>query len=304
MIPGVVLATYAVNVALPSAAGTAAAAGAIFVPLMMSAGIHPAMAGAAVKCGTYGSMLNPGLAHNPFVAKIAGVGVMDVIAFHFKANIASLLTAAVLITLIAYYRKEHKGYIAEGLEAEASFKVNWLYAIMPILPIVILILGTAGVVPALKMDVPQAMVIGAMLALVVTRKNPTNFSNAFFDGMGKAYGSILGIIISAGVFVSGMTAMGLVKTFTTAMLNNPGIVKVCAAVGPFILGMQQRLPLTKRLRRMPRSLACLRCKWAAWRPWEAPWGVLCRLSPVQPSSLPVLPALIPWKLPNVIFCRW
>ena len=237
LIPGVVLATYAVNVALPSAAGTAAAAGAIFVPLMMSAGIHPAMAGAAVKCGTYGSMLNPGLAHNPFVAKIAGVGVMDVIAFHFKANIASLLTAAVLITLIAYYRKEHKGYIAEGLEAEASFKVNWLYAIMPILPIVILILGTAGVVPALKMDVPQAMVIGAMLALVVTRKNPTNFSNAFFDGMGKAYGSILGIIISAGVFVSGMTAMGLVKTFTTAMLNNPGIVKVCAAVGPFILGV-------------------------------------------------------------------
>lgn len=237
LIPGVVLATYAVNVALPSAAGTAAAAGAIFVPLMMSAGIHPAMAGAAVKCGTYGSMLNPGLAHNPFVAKIAGVGVMDVIAFHFKANIASLLTAAVLITLIAYYRKEHKGYIAEGLEVEASFKVNWLYAIMPILPIVILILGTTGVVPALKMDVPQAMVIGAMLALVVTRKNPTNFSNAFFDGMGKAYGSILGIIISAGVFVSGMTAMGLVKTFTTAMLNNPGIVKVCAAVGPFVLGV-------------------------------------------------------------------
>ena len=87
------------------------------------------------------------------------------------------------------------------------------------------------------MDIPQAMVIGAMLALVVTRKNPTNFSNAFFDGMGKAYGSILGIIISAGVFVSGMTAMGLVKTFTTAMLNNPGIVKVCAAVGPFILGV-------------------------------------------------------------------
>ena len=45
LIPGVVFATYAVNVALPSAAGTAAAAGAIFVPLMMSAGVHPAMGG-------------------------------------------------------------------------------------------------------------------------------------------------------------------------------------------------------------------------------------------------------------------
>ncbi|OAM92389.1 C4-dicarboxylate transporter, DcuC family [Pelosinus fermentans] len=237
LIPGVVLATYAVNVALPSAAGTAAAAGAIFVPLMMSAGVHPAMAGAAVKCGTYGSMLNPGLAHNPFVAKIAGVGVMEVIAFHFKANIASLLTATILITLIAYYKKEHKGYKAEGFEAEASFKVNILYALMPIFPIVILILGAMAIVPAFKMGVPEAMVIGSLLALLVTRKNPVNLSNAFFDGMGKAYGEILGIIIAAGVFVSGLTAIGLVKAFTDSMLSNPAIVKVCAAVGPFILGL-------------------------------------------------------------------
>ena len=237
LIPGVVLGTFAVNVALPSAAGTAAAAGAIFVPLMMSAGIHPAMAAAAVKCGTYGSMLNPGLAHNPFVAKIAGVGVMDVIAFHYKANIASLIVAAILITLIAYYKNEHKGYKAEGLEAEESFKVNFIYALMPILPIVILILGSTALIPVFNMGVPQAMVIGALVALLVTRKNPVELSNAFFDGMGKAYGSILGIIISAGVFVTGMTAMGLVKAFTAAMLSNPAIVKICAAVGPFILGL-------------------------------------------------------------------
>jgi DcuC family C4-dicarboxylate transporter len=237
LIPGVVFATYAVNVALPSAAGTAAAAGAIFVPLMMSAGVHPAMAVAAVKCGTYGSMLNPGLSHNPFVAKIAGISVMDVIGFHYKANIASLVIAAILITMLAYYKKEHKGYKAEGLEAEASFKVNYFYALMPILPIIILILGTTGVVPFLKMDVPQAMIIGALASFLATRKNPVKMSNAFFDGMGKAYGEILGIIIAAGVFVSGMTAMGLVKAFTTAMLNNPAIVKICAAAGPFILGL-------------------------------------------------------------------
>ncbi|MBQ1470021.1 MAG: C4-dicarboxylate transporter DcuC, partial [Schwartzia sp.] len=95
LIPGVIFGTYAVNMALPSAAGTAAAAGAIFIPILMGAGVHPAMAAAAVKCGTYGSMLNPGLAHNPFVAQIAGVDVMDVIAFHYRANIASLVVGAV-----------------------------------------------------------------------------------------------------------------------------------------------------------------------------------------------------------------
>lgn len=237
IIPGVVLAAFAVNMALPSAAGTAAAAGAIFIPIMMGAGIHPAMAAAAVKCGTYGSMLNPGLAHNPFVAKIAGVGVMDVIAFHYKANLASLVIAAITITVIAYMTHENKDHFAEGLELEENFKVNYLYALMPIIPIAILLLGATKIVPMFKMGVAQAMIIGCILALAVTRTNPAELTKSFFDGMGKAYADIIGIIISAGVFVAGMNAMGLVKAFTNAMLNNPAIVKIAASVGPFLLGL-------------------------------------------------------------------
>lgn len=237
IIPGVVLATFAVNMALPSAAGTAAAAGAIFIPIMMGAGIHPAMAAAAVKCGTYGSMLNPGLAHNPFVAKIAGVSVMDVIAFHYKANLASLVIAAITITVIAYMTHENKDHFAEGLELEETFKVNYLYALMPIIPIAILLLGATKIVPMFKMGVAQAMIIGCILALAVTRTNPAELTKSFFDGMGKAYADIIGIIISAGVFVAGMNAMGLVKAFTNAMLNNPAIVKIAASVGPFLLGL-------------------------------------------------------------------
>lgn len=237
IIPGVVLATFAVNMALPSAAGTAAAAGAIFIPIMMGAGIHPAMAAAAVKCGTYGSMLNPGLAHNPFVAKIAGVSVMDVIAFHYKANLASLVIAAITITVITYMTHENKNHFAEGLELEENFKVNYLYALMPIIPIAILLLGATKIVPMFKMGVAQAMIIGCILALAVTRTNPAELTKSFFDGMGKAYADIIGIIISAGVFVAGMNAMGLVKAFTNAMLNNPAIVKIAASVGPFLLGL-------------------------------------------------------------------
>ena len=235
LIPGVIFGTYAVNVALPSAAGTAAAAGAIFIPILMGAGVHPAMAAAAVKCGTYGSMLNPGLAHNPFVAKIAGVNVMDVIAFHYKANIASLIVGAVVLTAIAYFLKENKGHVVEGLELDTEFKVNPLYALMPVVPIAILILGATKMVPMFKMGVAQAMVIGAILTCIVTRTNPAALTKSFFDGMGKAYGDIIGIILAAGVFVAGMNAMGLVKAFIAAMTNNPSIVKICASVGPFLL---------------------------------------------------------------------
>ena len=240
LIPGVVFATFAVNMALPSAAGTAAAAGAIFIPILMGAGVHPAMAAAAVKCGTYGSMLNPGLAHNPFIAKIAKVGVMDVIAFHVTAVVICTIVGAVLLTLLANYKKENKGHVVEGLELDNEFKVNYLYAIMPVVPIAILLLGATKVVPIFKMGVAQAMVIGTILAMILTyvteRKTPGDITKAFFKGMGDSYGEIIGIILAAGVFVSGLNALGVVKAFISWMTTNPSIAKIFASVGPMLLG--------------------------------------------------------------------
>ena len=132
--------------------------------------------------------------------------------------------------------KEYKGYVAKNLEIESNCKVNVLYAIMPIIPIVILLLGATAIIPAFKMSVPAAMVIGAILAILVTRTSPKAIANSFFDGMGEGYAKIMSIIIAAGVFVAGMTSMGLVKAFTVAMMDNPAVMKVAAAVGPFLLG--------------------------------------------------------------------
>jgi len=237
LIPGVVIATYFINMALPSAAGTAAAAGAVFIPLMMSADIHPAMAAAALKAGTYGSMLNPGLAHNAFVAKLAHVTPMDVISFHYLANITSLVVAAIGLSIVAYVTKEYKGHPAPDLQTDFNFKINFIYAIMPIVPIAILLLGATGLIPSFKVSVPAAMLIGAFLAILVTRSNPRDIANNFFNGMGEGYAKIMSIIIACGVFVAGMDSMGLVKAFTQEMMQNPSIMKVAAAVGPFLLGL-------------------------------------------------------------------
>lgn len=238
LIPGATLATFIINIAIPSAAGCSAAVGVIFIPIMMSAGIHPAMAAAAVKSGTYGSMLNPGLVHNGVIAKLAGISIPEVIAGHATATIAGVIVAAVTLTIVAIILKENKGYVpAEGEGTVEDFSINPLYALMPLLPIIILLLGSTKVVPALKMGVPHAMIIGALAALAVTRKSPVKLTKSFFDGMGDAYANIIGIIISVGVFVAGLNSLGLIKALINWMLNSTGIVKIASAVGPFLLAL-------------------------------------------------------------------
>ena len=238
LIPGATLATFVVNIAIPSAAGCSAAVGVIFIPILMAAGVHPAMAAAAVKSGTYGSMLNPGLVHNGVIAKLAGTQITDVIGNHMMATVAGVIVAAVVLTVIAIVLKENKGYVPEGsVVDEDSFSVNAIYAIMPLVPVIILLLGSTKVVPVLKMGVPQAMIIGAILALAATRKSPVELTKSFFNGMGDAYANIIGIIISVGVFVAGLKALGLIKALIAWMLNSTGIVKIAATFGPFLLAL-------------------------------------------------------------------
>ena len=238
LIPGATLATFVVNIAIPSAAGCSAAVGVIFIPILMAAGVHPAMAAAAVKSGTYGSMLNPGLVHNGVIAKLAGTQITDVIGNHMMATVAGVIVAAVVLTVIAIVLKENKGYVPEGsVVDDDSFSVNAIYAIMPLIPVIILLLGSTKVVPVLKMGVPQAMIIGAILALAATRKSPVELTKSFFNGMGDAYANIIGIIISVGVFVAGLKALGLIKALIAWMLNSTGIVKIAATFGPFLLAL-------------------------------------------------------------------
>ncbi|WP_042354653.1 C4-dicarboxylate transporter DcuC [Bacillus rubiinfantis] len=236
LVPLAVLATFAINIALPSAAGAAAAVGAIFIPVMMAAGVNPAIAGAAVLAGTFGSMLNPGLSHNAFVGEITKLKPMEVVSVHATASIVSGIIAAVTLGIIAFIFKEYKGYETSDHIGEDIEKVKILHAIVPLVPVIILVLG-ATVVPALAMGVPEAMLIGVIVSLIVTLKSPTQLVQSFFNGMGKSYGDIMGIIIAASVFVGGLDAIGLVQTFTDAMIHNSSIVNIAATFGPFLLGV-------------------------------------------------------------------
>jgi len=237
LIPGATIATFIVNIAIPSAAGCTAAVGVILIPILMSAGVHPAMAAAAVKSGTFGSMLSPGLVHNAVIAKLANVPVTEVISRHMASDVFGMLIAAATLTVLAIVLKENKGHEPETAQISDDFNVKLIYAAMPLLPVIILLLGSTKVVPALAMGVPNAMLIGAIVSLLITRSNPTELTKSFFDGMGNAYANIIGIIISVGVFVAGLDALGLVKALIATMLNSTGIIKVAATFGPFLLAL-------------------------------------------------------------------
>lgn len=111
LIPATVIVTYFINIAIPSAAGCAAAVGATLIPLLIAARIHPAIAGGAVLCGTIGSMLSPGMSHNAFVANMANMEVVDLIARHSPYSLMAGAIAAVSLAVVALVKKSLKSLL-------------------------------------------------------------------------------------------------------------------------------------------------------------------------------------------------
>jgi C4-dicarboxylate transporter, DcuC family len=239
LIPGAVFITAAINSSLTSAAGVAAAVGSILIPLLMAAGVHPAAAASAVMAGTFGSNYNPGHVHAVLVADLAHKTPMDVLAVQSLPLTFALIIGAVSLTAITFYLKEDKGYVLAASKATSDLdglKINYLYAVIPLLPLFILVLGNT-VIPVLKMPVSHAMLIGVLAALVVTRSNPAKISEAFFKGFGDSFGHIFGIIVTAFMFVDGMTALGLIQALIDAMTSSPAVAKLAAALGPWSLAV-------------------------------------------------------------------
>ncbi len=55
--------------------------------------------------------------------------------------------------------------------------------------------------------------------------------------MGSAYSNILGIIIAATVFVSGLKSLGIEELFIDFMISNPSIAPIGGTLGPFFLAI-------------------------------------------------------------------
>ena len=245
LLPFCMLIASCVAIAIPSAAGCAAALGPTMIPLMVRAGFHPAIAGAAIIGSISPSTLSPGSSHNVFIAQLADMKVMDLIVSFTPEILTVCALNIILVTAMVFVFKDYKkpgpdGVSAFAVEANEHWQLtdrpNYLMAVAPILPVVILFLG-ATCLPAIRMSIPAAMLIGTVYAMIVARANPATVTKEFFTGMGKGYANIMGIIIAAGCFAGGLRAAGVIDALIETLKNSREIAGYAANFGPFLMGV-------------------------------------------------------------------
>lgn len=247
LIPLAFMVTFFIAIAIPSAAGCSAAVGATLIPLLMASGIKPAMAAATVLCGTIGGILSPGVSHTALISEISGKNIQEIILVQtpnaLTAGVIVMISLMIMALIFKDYQKGKVFEVANQNVKESIEKVNILYALMPLVPLAILIIGASPLHAyeflswTSKIGVAEAMLLGAIIAIVVTWSKPDTISKEFFNGMGKSYAEIIGIIIAASVFVAGLKACGVIDIIIEWLKNEQHYVRFGGTFIPFLMAM-------------------------------------------------------------------
>ena len=258
LIPATFVLTYFINIAIPSAAGCSAAVGATMIPLLMASGVRPAMAGAAVFAGTFGGVLSPGSAHNIFITDMVkktneAYTVQDVIGVQFPNAVAAGIVVLIVISMTAIIFKDYqKGQdfspksTSNAAEATQT-KVNLLFALAPLIPLVILVVG--AVISSYARD----FFLTNLNSIVAVLGDPRGVSVEKFFGdhyglfvaikyfswmnMGVAEAMILGAIIA--VFITWTSPEKITKEFFNGMGSAYAeVMGIIIAAGVFVAGLK------------------------------------------------------------------
>jgi DcuC family C4-dicarboxylate transporter len=256
LIPGVVLVGFAVNVPVISQVATAVSVGAVLVPLLRAARVSAATTGAALLlgCSLGGDLLNPGAPEWRTVAEALNIDSRDCVTRVFWLLLLQVGVSTAVFWVLSL-RAERAAPVDETADKAvpqgATFRVNYVKAAVPIVPLVLLFLTGP---PLSLVEVPRdwltdpkklgdaanfnsrligaAMLVGVVVAAAVAPGSALGTARAFFEGAGYAMTHIVSLIVAATCFGKGVEGIGAKEALGRLVGGQPWLLLPTAGLLP------------------------------------------------------------------------
>ncbi|PSW09981.1 C4-dicarboxylate ABC transporter [Photobacterium sanctipauli] len=218
-----------INIFIPSATGLALLLLVAMYPVLVGVGCNPAAAAAVV--ATTGCLdLGPASSAANKAAEVSNIDVATYFAsYQLPVAIAAMIVVAALHFVCQRYfdRKDEENGVEHefNLEMKEQRKAPKWFAILPVLPLMLLLTFSKFAITTVKMDVVTAMFIALFVSMVCdfiyTRdgKSVAASLKVYLEGMGNVFAGVVTLIIAAQVFVTGLQAIGFIDLLLNSAAN-------------------------------------------------------------------------------------
>ncbi|NSS17313.1 C4-dicarboxylate transporter DcuC, partial [Enterococcus faecalis] len=207
-VPVVFLIGNLMSLVVPSASSLAIILMSILYPMLASMGIS-SLTAAGVIAMTATIMPTPLGADNVIAANTLGYDVLNYVVWNAKISLPSLLIIAVAQYFWQKYCDKKEGEAAyvslneEGLSKQKEFDVPKFYAILPILPLLLIVgVGIAGMfIKGITMDIFVLTFISFFIAVLVETLRLKSFKKVqdtaveMFKGMGQGFSQVVMLVV-------------------------------------------------------------------------------------------------------------
>lgn len=242
------------GLAINSASGLAMLLMVTMFPILVALGVSRISATAAIAT-TLCLDWSPSDTGTIFAAEIAGFD--PVIYWHtFQIPIACVVIPCVAIAhyLTQKIMDKRDGHIVRALDPEAvSVNIETedekkaalshppkIYALLPIIPLALILIFSPLCLPGIKMNIIMAMLMGTAIGMIAqffrTRDLKETFAEIqiFFDGMGRQLANVITIVIAGEFFAKGLTSTGsidaMIQGAQTTGFGASGLTLVMIAI--------------------------------------------------------------------------
>lgn len=194
-------------------------------PLMRGVGLTPLTACTPIATAVAVEM-GPAQGNVNFAADIIGINVVEyVVKYQILVSIASLAVIAALLVIVNKFLDRNTVdtncdgdddlNIDEQTQGTLS-KAPTIYAVLPIIPLVLIFMFNKLTISSINMDVTTAMFISVVIALIFEYislrqgRKVVNSLQVFFDGMGKQFATVVTFIVAGQTFAEGLKAIGAI----------------------------------------------------------------------------------------------
>lgn len=217
-------------VCIPSAAGLSLLLMASIFPILVQLGVSRLSAVSVITaCTAFG--IGPASA---ITASATEIAKEDSITYFITEQIPLVLPLCIILMVTYYFvnryydKKNNKEDVAPIVEKGETLKAPSYYAIIPVLPLILLIVFSEifQFFPRpIVLDTTTAMFISLFIALIfefIRKRNLKEVLNSlavFWTGMGNIFKTVVTLIIAADIFAKGLISLGFIDGLIHASQN-------------------------------------------------------------------------------------
>ena len=214
-----------INIFIPSASGLGLLLMVTMYPVLIRLGVSKLSATAVIASCTFID-LGPASGTANFASQVVGIDVMTYFISHqIPVSIAVVLAGSTAHFFLQRFYDKKDGHISDAVvkqiqeekgEDAANAPPPKIYALLPVIPLVLLFVFSDLFNMPYRIDIVTAMIVClalSMLAELIRLRDPKKVLasiQVFFDGMGVSFATVITLIVAGEVFANGLIMSGAI----------------------------------------------------------------------------------------------